>query len=260
MEALKMVIGVVGVLSFLFMMKVKVDDALAAINAPSTLNFYFLFFWALTVAWLGGLLWAGSQQLFPSIISSRSCENLANDSSLTLGGTKEPHGLAAFLWPIVTNLPVMGLLMLVSWQYNLILIKDAALVSLLVVLSLSVASLIFYDLPLWGNRGFRCYMSAQQLSDQELELYLVLIWSGLLAIVPFVALYGASKFGWLLSSSVSIKGCAIAIGMIVGLTIFSVGFFVSGYSHPSFESARGVVAGVALRVSLFFGIITIIKP
>jgi len=259
MEAIKMVIGVIGTLSFLFMMKTKVDNALVAIKAPVTLNFYFLFFWALAAALLGGLLWAGSQQIFPSIISSSSCADLIQDPKLTLGGSKEPHGLAAFLWPIVTNLPIGVLLMVVSWRYAPISVKDAAVVSLIMVLSLSVAALIFYDLPLLGYRGFRCYLNAKGLAYQNLEIYLVLIWSGLLATIAFGALYGGSKFGLLPSLSVSIKDCAIAIGLLVGVTVFSVGFFIVGYPHPGFESARGVVAGVALRISLFFGIISMFK-
>ena len=260
MEAIKMVIGVVSVLLFLFMMKTNVDDALVAIKTPETLTFYFLFFWAVAVALLGGLLWAIFQQLFPSIISSSSCVDLIDDTKLTIGGSKEPHGFAAFLWPIVTNLPVAVLLMLVAWHYKFIPLKSAAFASLLVLLSLSVASLIFYDFPLFGYRGFRCYMSAKGQSFIKLELYLVLIWSALLAMVPFLTLYGASKSGWLVAPPVSIKNCAIAIGLLVGLTVSSVGFCIAGYPYPAFESARGVVAGVALRISLFFGIVTIFKP
>lgn len=259
MEAIKIVVGFIGIILFLFMMKTKVDDALGAIKAPDTLTFYFLFFWAVTAALLGGLLWAGVQQLFPTIISSSSCNDLTGDLRLTLGGVKEPHGFAAFLWPIVTNLPIVALLILVAWHYKLIPLNATALISLLVLLSLSVASLIFYDLPVFGYRGFRCYMSSKGLSFAELEFYLVLIWSGLLAAIAFLSLYGASKFGWLVSPSITLKGCAIAIGLVVGLTVLFVGFFIGGYPHPAFESARGIVAGVTLRVSLFFGIVTVLK-
>ena len=252
MKAIKMVMGIVGVLVFLSTMKTKVDDALAAIMAPDTLTFYFLFFWAVVAALLGGGLWAAVQQVF----SSCSCKDLTDDPRLTLGGGEEPYVLAAICWPIVTNLPIVALLMLVTLHYKLIPLNDAILISILVLLSLSVASLIFYNLPILGYRGFRCYISSKGLSFTKLEIYLVLIWSGLLAVFAFLSLYGASKFGWIVSSLITVKDCAIAICLVVGLTVSAVGIFIGGYPLPAFESARGIVAGVTLRASLFFGIVT----
>ncbi len=260
MKAIEMVIGVIGTLSFLFMMKTTVDTALAAIKAPEKLNFYFLFFWTLAAALLGGLLWAGCQQLLPSITAYSACLELTESvPRLTLGGSREPHGLAALLWPIVTNLPIAILLVLIAWRYALIPVHDAAIFSLVLLASLSVASLIFYDLPIFGFRGFRCYFDAKGYSYKELEMIMVLIWSFLFATISFGALYGSSKFGLFPALSLSIKDCSVAIVLLVGVTIFSVGFFIAGYPHPVFESGRGVVAAVALRISLFFGAITMFR-
>ncbi len=259
MKAIEMVIGIIGALSFLFMMKTTVDTAVASIRAPGTLSFYFLFFWALAAALLGGLLWAGCQQLFPSFTLSTSCSELTESAQVSLGGSREPHGLAAVLWPIVTNLPIAVLLVLVAWRYALIPVHDAAFISLILLFSLSVGSLMFYDSPIAEFRGFRCFLDTKGFSYKELEVYLVLIWSFMLATFAFGAIYGSSKLGLFPSLSLSIIDLFVAIGLLVGVTIFTVGFFIAGYPNPAFESARGVVAALALRISLFFGIITIFK-
>lgn len=258
MEIISKIIGLVGILTFLFAMKQKVDDVLKAMNAPPLLNFYFLFFWATCAALLGGLIWAGCQQLFPAL-GSTSCDGPATQTAPTLGGSREPHGAAAILWPIATNVPIAALLVILAWHYGFTPPRGAGIGSLIMLAALAIASLTFYDLPLQGQRGMRCQMETMHLGYLKTEFYLVLIWSTLLAVAPFVAMYAANRYGLVSGPAASLRGCGIAIGLIVGLTVTSVGFFIAGYPQGVFESARGVVAGVALRVSLFFGFIVSTK-
>lgn len=260
MSVIGQVGSLIGILVFLFTMKHKVDDALAAIKAPPSLSFYFLFFWVVAAALLGGLMWAACQQVFPSLISSNSCAAAPVNTTPTLGGSREPHGLAAFLWPIVTNIPVMSLLLVLAIKYKFIPVKEVALGSLLMLVFLGVASLFFCDLPLFGYRGFRYYIEARGVDYVKTELYLVIIWSTILAIIPFLGMYGASKFGWIVGPARSLVASGAAVGLIVGMTTVSVGFFIAGYPYPVFEAARGTIAGLALRVSLFFGFIISSKP
>ena len=259
LETLKMITSIIGIIYFLFQIMQKVKVIIDTVPAPKTLDFFFLFFWVLAAALVGGLLWAFAQQIFPSLRSSNICTNVPGESMITLGGANEPHGLAAFLWPIITNIPTIILLILVLHKYFLFQLKETGIISLLAILSLSLASLIFYDFPISGYRGFRCYFTAQNLSYPTLEIYMVLIWSGMLSIIPFLTLYVAGKFHLLFNVSVAIIDCMVASGLVIGLMVFCVGFFVAGYHHSIFESARGVVAGVALRISLFFGLFILIK-
>jgi hypothetical protein len=231
----------------------RVDDALKAINAPPNLNFFFLFFWAVTSAVVGGLIWGACQQLWRLPATTPGVTS-------TLGGSVEPHGVPAFLWAIVTNLPAAAVLMILALKYQYIPPRHAALAMLIMLPSLGLAALSFYDLSLGGNRGFRCYMKTKHMSDQAREFYLSLIWSRLLPFVPLVALYAANKAGLLVGPAASLSAGVTAVGLIVALTVASIGFFTAAYPASEFESARGVIAGVVLRVSLFLGFIVSCKP
>jgi hypothetical protein len=255
MEAIGKLIGIIGVLTFLFTMKQKVDDALAAIRAPESLNFYFLFFWALVAAILGGLFWAFCQQVFPPLASSFACSGASMAEGPMLGGSKEPHGLAAFMWAIVTNLPSAVLLSIVAARYGLLPLRGTVFASTAMLLFLGLASIMFYDFPLFGFKGFRCYVASKHLSYLETEMSLVVIWSALLALVPFLGIYVLSRLGWIGGLQGSLQGFLMAVGLTIGITSAAVGFFVAGYPVQVNESARGITAGIALRVSLFFGFI-----
>lgn len=129
--------------------------------------FYVIFFWAVVSSLLGGLLW-----------------NVAFNG--TLGGSQsEPHSIAAIIWPIATNLPVVVTLIVLNRKY---LLKIPNQVKLYVVFlaGMVVGSLIFYDLPIYGNSGFRQYFETRNMSFAEKEFWLVLIWSSLLTIPGFL--------------------------------------------------------------------------
>ena len=247
MDAIKFVIGLVSILMFLVAIKGKVDEALVIMSTPERLTFYFLFFWATTAVLAGGLLWAGCQYLLPQLVPSDAFEP-------SLGGTKEPHGLAALLWPVVTTLPTVVLILTLSSTYRLLPLHVGALVSVLLLVGLVIASLIFYALPPSGRPGVRLYVEAKHLGYVTTEMFLAVVWSALLALIPFSALYAANRLKWIMGPGTSLAAVSLAIGVTVVLTAFVVGFFVAGYRIRQYEAARRL-AGVALRVSLFFGLI-----
>jgi hypothetical protein len=252
MEMIRSLGAILGILAFLVLMKQRVTDILAAIDAPASLNFYFLFFWALGAALVGGLGWAVCQRLFPSLTAA-GCTPVLSPATLTLGGAREPHGLGAFLWPIVTNIPPILLFAFMMRRYDLLSGSTVARLACVLLAGLALSSLLFYDLPLFGQRGFRCWLRARAWKYEELELVLVLIWSTVLSAIPFSLVRLASKLGWW--PIVPISGVVQAVAFAVGITSLIVASFVAAYPNAAFESARGILAGLALRVSLFFGII-----
>jgi len=160
----------------------------------------------------------------------------------------------------VTNLPAAGVLVVLSWKYMFIAPKHAGIAMFILLVTLGLAALVFYDLPLPGHQGFRRYIGAMQFTTQTREFYLVLVWSTLLTLVPFLAIYLANKASLLVGPASSLLSSGTAVGLTVGLTVASVGFFIAAYPDAEFDSARGVIAGVVLRVSLFLGFMLSCKP
>jgi hypothetical protein len=256
MDAVHTIGAVLGILVFLVLMKQRVTDALTAIGAPASLNFYFLFFWALCAALVGGFAWAACQRLFPSL-TAMACTPVPSAPIPTLGGAREPHGFAALLWPVVTNIPVLLLFALIVWRYHLLAGNTLARLACIWLPSLALSSALFYDLPLFGQRGFRCWLYTVGWEYERLELVLILIWSTVLSAIPFCLVRLASQLRrW---PPVPMSGVVTAVVLAVGITSLIVTFFIVAYPGEKFESARGVLAGLALRVSFFFGLILIIS-
>ena len=259
MSVIGVISSLLGILVALLTLKTLFDRFLVAVDAPTSLNFYFLFFWAVVTSLLGGLMWAACQQIFPALMST-PCDAAHGVATMTLGGSREPHGVAAALWPVVTNFPALISLSILAKRYECIPLKGALLGTALLIAFLSLVSLAFYDLPLSGHRGVRCFIESGGLGYLDRELYLVIIWSALLSIIPFLGLFCAGKMGWVVGPAKSLIGSSAAAAVTMVLTISSVGFFLAAYPDQSFETARGVVAGLALRVSLFFGFIVSCNP
>lgn len=239
------------------------------IGMPTSLDFYPLFFLAFVAAGIGGVMWMFCQKVFPSLYAIPP--NVIIDPSV--GGSREPHGLAAFLWPIVTFLPSTVLFCWVSKKYELlpcekvilvvelskkyklVLCKKAVLVALVMLGSLAIASLLFYDFPLFGFQGFRSYFLIHVLDYQTREMWLVFIWSAILSAFPFLVIYFLNLKGLISEPGASLTTCAYAIITTFGLTTFSVALFITFFTSPESELLRGAIAGMVLRILLFFGLL-----
>ena len=125
--------------------------------------------------------------------------------------------------------------------------------------SLVIASWLFYDTPIigqiFGFQGVRSYFLKQVLDYQTREMWLVFIWSAMLSAFPFLVIYGLNKLSWVSGPGASFITCAYAIFATIGLTTFFIALFITSFTSPDSELLRGAIAGMVLRVSLFFGLL-----
>jgi hypothetical protein len=251
LELIGLLASLIGIYQFIKELKVEYESAIRVLDLPSEVNFYFMLFWAFVAACLGGLLW--------SVI------NLLNETlhfmgpSPYVGGTQsEPHGVGAIIWPISTNIFTVLILIVLNRKYRFIGILQQLLLYGLFLVGLTVGSVIFYDLPISGKIGFRNYFDATEVSYLPKEFCLALIWSSLISISAFLftgltnmALSRMSK-NFKMAARIFSKQNEICIG----LTTCAVLFFISAFpDQPRFETARGIVAGLFLRIALFFGLV-----
>jgi len=242
-ELLSLSADVLGIFGFVFFIKNQIDGAISNLRLPQQLDFYFLFFWAFVAAILGGFVW----NIFVRLTKQWAF----------LGGKYEPHGLTAILWPIVTNIPVAIVLISLNIAYLFIEFRTQVLLYSVFLLGLTMGAKIFYDTPIKGSRGFRNHFEAKKMPFFWKEFWLVLIWSALLSL------------GFLLSNGIILLTTQRDLwevfinflkqtGLCIGLTSLAVIFFLLAFpEQPRMETARGIVAGLFLRIALFFGLLFI---
>lgn len=209
------------------------------------LLFCFLFCCSLLAAGLGGFIWNALNATF--------------GQRVYLGGTSgEPHGWAAFIWPIVTNAPAAIILVILAHLAQIRIRGQLLLYGVFLFIGLPLGSIIFYDYP--GFRGF--------LHD---ELYLVLIWSFLLSVLGFLSMEFMKIIVARIKDFRSMGLMKIIVTVIrdlgedfgtlliqVGLCVLFTTLFVVCFLlvfGDKFADARGIVAGLALRMTLFFGLL-----
>ena len=112
------VASLLAIIQFVKSYKDEIDDWIESLELPSEVNFYFLSFYALVAAFLGGMLWN---------ILNRVNEQypFMGPASPYVGGTQsEPHGIAAVIWPIATTIPVAVALWLLNRKYEFMKTRD----------------------------------------------------------------------------------------------------------------------------------------
>jgi hypothetical protein len=157
------------------------------------------------------------------------------------GGHLRPeiHGLTAVLWPVISMLPCLAVVMAIhNYRYGETLWRE----HVLFLVGMCCGSWLFYNLPLTGGQGFRALLHGS--SRLENEILAVLMWAALLAA------------GSLLKSLVRSPVVTTQLILIV-ILITSVPVIVFLVFHPEaeYDVARGVVAGVSLRIALSFGLL-----
>ncbi len=241
-ELVQVLASLISIIGFVASGIPIINNWIDSLRPPTTLTFYFLAFWALVAAALGGLFW-----------------NFLNRATPTLGGTSsEPHGKAAIIWPITTNVPIVLTLVILNWKYRFTSIPYQLLLYGAFLIGVTIGSLIFYDFPFRGKKGFRNYFDSANRSYFSKEFWLVVLWSLLLSSLGFLAM-GLTK---LIVARVSdFLTPLLQIGFCVGLTTSAVVFFLLVFpDQPRFDSARGIIAGLALRMTLFFGLLLGTSP
>lgn len=238
--------SILGIFEYLITIKEKINRAIDSLKLPKELDFYFLSFFALVSAAAGGLLW------------NSVCSSFGPECPFVGGTGSEPHGKLAIIWPVTTLSIAVITLLILNWKYRFMKIKDQSLCYLAFLVGTIIGSVLFYDLPLLGVSGFRNYFDAMNTPFLEKEFALVLIWSLLLALFGFLAM-GFVKIK-LTSESASPRLILLPlleqVGLCMGLTTFAVAFCLLALPNESrFETARGIIAGLALRMSIFFGLL-----
>jgi hypothetical protein len=214
------------------------------------IDFYFLTFYALFSAAAGGLIWNVACISFGKV-------------GLIGGPGYEPHGILAVIWPIATLSAVLMTLFVLNLIYHFMDKKYQLLNFLVFLISVSIGSAIFYDLPLFGSQGFRNYFEAMNMTFVEKEIYLVLIWSLIISLLGFLplSLIKIKNKPKSVSTQSIIFSMIEQVGFCVGLTTSAVLFCLLPWPNEvRLDAARGVIVGLALRMSLFFGLIVACLP
>jgi hypothetical protein len=280
LEVLGGIIGIVasflGIIQFTITYKREIDSWIESAKLPSEVNFYFLLLWGLVASSVGGILW---------IIVNRLNEiyHFMGSSPYSGGNQSEPHGTAAILWPAITITPLIITIFLLNGRYAFTKVSEQHLLSMLLLnrstynkgfntvlmllaflLGATVGSILFYDIPIFSSIGFRNYFDSRQTPYLIKEFFLVLIWSFLLSMLGFLFAYIAHR----LLTPQSINPIRVStlikqVGLCVGLTTLAVALCLLFPDRERFDTARGIVAGLVLRTTLFFGLligIDVIEP
>ena len=237
------VANVLAILGSIWAAMATTNQWIDTLKLPTTFNFYFLAFWALVAAGAGGLIWNFSNRY---ILKKE-----------TIGGEVEPSGWEAIAWSFSTNLCIVVALVILNLIYHFAPIPYQLLLYCAFLIGAMIGSLLFYGgLPYWRNRqlgGLRKYIYSKPWSDAFKELVLVVLWSLLISGLGFLAM-GLTKR--LVTGISDLVTPIIQIGFCVELTTLAVLFFLVAFTDQTkFESARGIIAGLALRMTLFFGVL-----
>lgn len=150
----------------------------------------------------------------------------------------------------------MVTLIIIDRSYRLRIPKQVQLY-LAFLVGITVGSTVFYDLPLLRSSGFRQYFEAWNVPFPENEFWLVVIWSSIVTIPGFL-LTGLTKLLFIPTP----KDIRIIVwpflkqtGLCIGLTTSAVSLFLLAFAdQPRFITARGIIAGLFLRIAVFFAL------
>ncbi|MGD0859332.1 MAG: hypothetical protein ABR912_08425 [Terracidiphilus sp.] len=171
------------------------------------------------------------------------------------GSGNEPHEMHAFIWGALTLTPVALFAILFTQREKIpdwpavlkwLGAKYLLCVSLYGVLG-GLGAHLFYD------SGLRPRIEAAKLGGDQQELIIVVLWAGILSAVTYLALPGS----WLVLRKPEMPfRSMLQIPFAVYLSFFSILFFLSVFDFtPRFDILRGLVAGCALRLGLYCGLI-----
>lgn len=255
LRILGLVADLVGVYGYFFFLKAQIDGSIQALRLPPRLDFYFLWFWAGFAAIAGGLAWNLANRAMSRSAPAREATHL--------GGTdSEPHGRDAVLWAFLTTLPVLLTLITLNLAYSFtpIPIQLGEYVGCLA--GAIAGAKLFYDIPLGSHVGVRSYVEARLRSFHLVEVLLVLAWSLILGIPCFVgAAAGAAATSWLfalphLDPLRVVARIMSQVGISSILNLLAVGAVLLGLpGGQRYEKPRGIVAGISLRMALFFALL-----
>src|SRR5437763_663926 len=96
---LVLLVSLLTIILLIIVGKREVDSWIDDLRPSTKLNFYFLSFYSLVAAALGGVIW--------NILNRINDQFQIFGRSPYVGGTFEPHGSVAIIWTIATNAPAV---------------------------------------------------------------------------------------------------------------------------------------------------------
>jgi hypothetical protein len=235
----------VGIFATLFFLRQQLNGAIDDLRLPSQMDFYFLAFWAVVAAFAGGFIWNFSLAKYAP--------------GARLGGiAADPQHRLAYAWPVVTNSPSVVFLIVLNLNYHFMPLEPQIFFYGLFLAGAVVGSGIYYNLPLSGNTGFREYFLARHVPYRRREFFLTMIWASLLSLGFIIV----AAFRTVLTRDATFDTiwitCLEQVGFTTIFALLMSSFVVITFpDKPRYEAVRGVFAGIALRVGLFFGLLFI---
>ena len=208
-------------------------DTLGVGRDKAPVAFYELWTLGVLSAVLGGLIWG--------LVWRKSVG----------GDGQEPHGWWAATWPVLTLGPAMVALMLLNWKYSLLSWSQHVSRQAAWIAGAIVGAVVFYDFPLWGCRGFREFLLPR---NSSAEFFLVFIWSALSVAPAFIVLFAFRAWRHTMRPGLRTIWPTVVrpSGFVVIITSVAVVAFLVAYpDRIKFEQARGVVAALVLRTTIF---------
>lgn len=245
-QLVELIIAIIGTITAIvnigtFVKEVKEIFEIAGFPSPVNQYIpYILFSWGIMASLVGGALWGLIWK--------------------TLGDKKEPHGFNSVLWAAVTNLITILSFIYVGKTFLQIEMLKLAVISAGYMIGVCMGAWIFYSVPFRTN-GIRNYFEQSDRSEKGKnrlrwnEIWLVLIWSSLIAIPAFILVQGMKVviFGYALAPQLYIFLRQVV--MVILFTSITVWSFLLIYpSVRKHAMARGLIAGITLRTTLFLGL------
>jgi hypothetical protein len=201
---------------------------------------YILFSWGVIASLIGGAIWGLIWK--------------------NLGDKNEPHGLKSLLWAIITNLATILSFLYVGKTFLQIDIIKLTIISVAFLIGASVGAWIFYSVPFRSN-GIRNFFEQREREKRIKnwlywnEFRLALIWSSLIAFPAFLLVQLAKIY---IYGYAFVPQLLIFLHQLLLVILFTCGVVWSFISiYPSVRKhamARGLIAGITLRTTLFLGL------
>jgi hypothetical protein len=185
-----------------------------------------------------------------------------------LGGLHEPYGWPAFVWGAVTGFPVILGATLVARDRTfptvhsvllwLISPEFATVTAYTVVYGLS--AIVYYGLSPAGH--IRPKLQTSRYRPHTQETLLAAIWSGLLGLIPSTVVWTAallahrplSRLSPLLALAPTVLGVLFTV---IAVEVYYGGKFYR-HDHDTGRQIRGIIAGLALRIGIYAGLVLIL--
>jgi hypothetical protein len=181
-----------------------------------------------------------------------------------LGGSQnEPYGIYAVVWGVVTLLPVVFAVRLVTSEHNLNsiaavgcwFISFECLLCVVYVGLAGICSLLFYGVE--KEYGVRTFITSFGMSHERTEQIIIAIWALSISVIPTFALMllgGTHTPRWDTKEVLSYAAPSV---LTVTLCLLSLSVYFALYDYTNLDQKaqiQGMVAGLAVRFSVFWGL------